>query len=229
MVGSGTAVTASELGRLDLFANLSHEDLESLALGATRERFDRKDTILPVERVHDGIVIISGGARLYRVPRKGIEVTIATLGPGESYLLPVAAPAVQCVCVLEASLDETTIYRLRSRPLHELIAGNLELSARMLTLAAQTVTVLGNRLEDYVVNDVRTRLAHALAAMAAGSGEPISATHQELASLIGTSQTQVTRALASLRRAGLVASERHRRGIIVRDRDQLARYGGSPG
>jgi CRP-like cAMP-binding protein len=227
MNGRGTALTIDELRSVSLFADLERDNLESLARGATVERYMRKDTILPEGSKHDGIIVVRGGARLYRLARPGIEVTIALLGAGDTYLLPVAAPSVVCVCLMEASRDETIIYRIPAGPLRALIARNLALSDRVLTIAAQTVTMLADRLEDHIVDDVRTRLAHALADMDGNPDVPIMATHQELAALIGTTQNQVTKALADLRHAGLVASEHHRRGIVVLQPDTLAHYGSS--
>jgi CRP-like cAMP-binding protein len=225
MVRSTVALTPDELGLVEPFTGLSRADLESLVSSATVERFDRKQIILPAWDKHDGIVVAHGGARLYRLGHKRVDVTIALLGPGHTYLLPVAAPAVKCTCLLEASQDGTIVYRLPGEPLRALILQDLALSERMLTLAAQTVTMLSDRIEEYVSNDVMTRLAHALAAMEGGSGEPLAITHQELAALIGTTQTQVTRALAQLRRAGLVETARHRPGIVVLDKDALASFG----
>jgi CRP-like cAMP-binding protein len=228
MTGPSAALRADELHSVDLFADLAEHDLDTLLPRATVERFSRKETILPEGSKHDGIIVARGGARLYRLARAGIEVTIALLGPGDTYLLPVAAPSVVCVCLMEASRDDTVIYRLPAGPLRALIARDLNLSDRVLMIAAQTVTMLADRLEDQVVNDVRTRLAHALVAMDGSPDTPIMATHQELAALIGTTQNQVSKALASLRYAGLVASEHHRRGIVVLQPDVLAQYGSVP-
>jgi CRP-like cAMP-binding protein len=225
MARSSSTLNVDELGLIEPFTGVNRADLAAVTSGATVERYDRKQTILPAGEKHDGIVVAQGGARLYRLGRRHIDVTVALLGPGHTYLLPVAAPAIQCMCVLEASQDGTIVYRLPGGPLRALITRDLALSDRMLTLAAQTVTLLADRLEEYVSEDVKTRLAHILAAIANGTDEPIMATHAELAALIGSTQTQVTKALAQLRDVGLVASSRHRRGLALCDRDALASYG----
>jgi CRP-like cAMP-binding protein len=51
-------------------------------------------------------------------------------------------------------------------------------------------------------------------------------THSELAALIGSTQTGVTKALGVLRRQGLVEGRLHRRGIRAPDVQKLASYTG---
>jgi CRP-like cAMP-binding protein len=71
--------------------------------------------------------------------------------------------------------------------------------------------------------EIKTRLARTLVRLALSSQEQIvSATHAELAAMIGTRQEEVTKLLYHFRALGLVASVPHRPGLRVLDLERLA-------
>ncbi len=74
-------------------------------------------------------------------------------------------------------------------------------------------------LERVAFQRVESRLAAALLDRA--EGEEVRATHQELATAIGSAREVVSRRLDALARSGLVATERG--AVLIRDRTGLAR------
>ncbi len=78
-------------------------------------------------------------------------------------------------------------------------------------------------IEELAFYEIKTRLARTLVRLALSSEELIvSATHAELAAMIGTRQEEVTKLLGRFRALGLVASAPHRRGFRVLDLERLA-------
>ena len=77
-------------------------------------------------------------------------------------------------------------------------------------------------LEGLAFYEIEVRLARTLIRLALSSEELIvSATHAELAAIIGTRQEEVTKMLGHFRALGLVASAPHRRGLRVLDLERL--------
>jgi len=78
-------------------------------------------------------------------------------------------------------------------------------------------------IEELAFYEIKTRLARTLVRLALFSeGRLVSATHAELAVMIGTRQEEVTKLLCHFRALGLVASAPHRRGFRVLDLERLA-------
>jgi len=77
-------------------------------------------------------------------------------------------------------------------------------------------------IEELAFYEIKTRLARTLVRLALSSEELIvSATHAELAAMIGTRQEEVTKLLGHFRALGLVASAPHRPGLRVLDLERL--------
>jgi RNase P/RNase MRP subunit p29 len=77
-------------------------------------------------------------------------------------------------------------------------------------------------MEELACADVKVRLAHTLARLAAGDeGHVVWETHETLAWLIGASREKVTKEVCCLRRQGLVTYPSHHHGIRIVDLDYL--------
>jgi CRP-like cAMP-binding protein len=90
-------------------------------------------------------------------------------------------------------------------------------------------TVSYRVLEGLAFYEIEVRLARTLIRLGLSSEELIvSATHAELAAIIGTRQEEVIKMLRHFRASGLVASAPHRRGLRVLDLERLSSIRNEP-
>jgi CRP-like cAMP-binding protein len=91
-----------------------------------------------------------------------------------------------------------------------------------LKMLAARFAARSDRLEDLALYDVPTRLARDLLHLARQRGDRvIPLTQQQLASRIGASRCDITRAFRGLRQDGIVRSHRGQRGLVVLDLERL--------
>ncbi len=94
------------------------------------------------------------------------------------------------------------------------------MQARLGAVLARTLARAYDAMTELVLYDVETRLARTLVRLAAEEtdGERyVGATHAELGWRINAVREDVSRYLRRFARLGLIATEPHRRGLVVRD------------
>jgi CRP/FNR family transcriptional regulator, cyclic AMP receptor protein len=193
--------------RLNLFAGLSRDEVESLA-GRLHDRvLHRRQLIMEPDIRGDRIYLVKTGAvRVYQISPEGRELTTAILRPGQ--LLGTAALAGMSqpsafaealepqTCVCDATADEF----LRMMSAHPMVAAKV-----MVTLARQALR-LEQQLEQLAFQEVPVRLAQALVQLAEDNGGelPSNLTHEALAKLISSTRETVSKTLEQFADAGLV-------------------------
>lgn len=202
------ALTA--LRKLPLFALFSEADLEQVA-SILRERQVRRGQVIfnqgdSLDSVH---LVLKGLVKVVMVTEDGLEQVMNILSVGDIFphvgfleggLYPATAIA----------LEDTHLGLLLRADLLALVRENGDLAVGLLEMLGATIRTLQERISDLALRDLQARLAAALWRLArqtqAKGGEPVNIglTHHELSSLVGASRESVSRALAALRREGLV-------------------------
>lgn len=222
----------SFLSEIELFGTLSGEDLRELASRLPNISLgDNQIFYTPGHRGESFFLPLSGRMRIYRM-RQAREITLSVIHPGQFFGeaslagLPKGAYA--------QSLEPAQIALMHRRTLRRLAADRPEVSAVLVELLAERLSIYEDRLEEIGLLDTPVRLARLLVRMietegVAEDGEyviPDHYTHQLLASMIGCERPALTRALGKLRTAGVIRlADRH---IHVSDIPALKRYGVSP-
>lgn len=216
---TGWVGTAAGLGGIEPAARRRLEDLAPLTLDRGTPLFH------PGEAAKGFIVVLSGRIEvfltgpsgrdilLYAVEAGGscVQTTLGLLG-GEAYSgEAVAATEVRAVVIPRAEflglMDSSAAFR----------------SFVFSAFAARMQEML-HLLERVAFQRIESRLAAALLDRA-GAGE-VRATHQELATAIGSAREVVSRRLDAFARAGLVTTERG--AVLIRDAGALARLAAVP-
>ena len=171
-------------------------------------------------------MIVSGRVRMGHYLDEGKEIITAILSTGEIFgELALAgedkrrdfAQAMEECIICPLSLDE----------MKALMYENRELSFKMLKFVGLRLMKLERKLELLVFKDARTRIVEFIKDAAAWKGKKVGfetliqtkLTHQDIASLTGTSRQTVTTILNELKEKNLINFDRKR--ILVRDLDQL--------
>lgn len=168
-------------------------------------------------------LVLAGELRVSTFSSTGREIVLQHAGPGSMVGLDNRRAAGEgWVRTVVATAEETAVCRLSLAAFRQFLRDHPEAALAVLDDTAHHLAAAFDLIRDLALYDVKTRLAHLLARLAArDAAATVWATHTELAAMIGTSQTRVTRLLAELRALRLIDYQRHRRGITVLDVDQL--------
>ena len=165
------------------------------------------------------LVVLSGSVRVQVTGRGGREIVLYRVGPGQPCILTtsclLAGEVYPAAAVME---EEGEVLLLPARA----FAAGLDSSEgfRRFVFASfgQRLAMVIQRLEEVAFDRIGTRLARTLLARADGDGR-VRATHDTLATELGTAREVVSRELKRFAQQGLVALSRGR--ITVQDRAGL--------
>jgi CRP/FNR family transcriptional regulator, cyclic AMP receptor protein len=205
--------------------------------GAGRSSTIERRTLLyspgdPAESVY---VVKSGLVRLVRSVQKGRELTLALCERGhlfgESPLFEEGPRNHYAEALLESEILEMPASKCRG-----LFHGSSGLAMKFTTAVWNRRADTDQRIEDVIFRDVPARLARSLLWLSEKYGETNSKgtvgiglrlTHQELASIVGTTRETTTLVLNKFKRDGLIGSSG--RSLYIKKPDTLRMVGDSPG
>ena len=157
-------------------------------------------------------LLVQGTARVFKLGDNGREITLYRVGPGQSCILTASCilsaqpfPAfARCETDLEAAVVPAADVRRwlsQSEGWRDYIFG----------LVSRRLASIISIVEEVVFKRMDRRIADYLSTRVRSTGEPLHATHQQIASDLGTSREVVSRILKDLESSDLV---RVRRGTI---------------
>lgn len=205
------------LRKIDLFADLTDREADSI-LALMREKSIAKGTTI-FHHLDDGgglYLILEGAVKISRTGRDGRDVTVAVLREGnffgEMSLLdgqPRSATATAILAARLLVLDREHFQR------H--VLAQPRIVAKLLGELSKRIRAADQSIENLALGSVRDRLLHLLGHL--GRRVPLkdgvgiidrAPTHQELAEMVGSSRETVTRSLAAMEKAGVIAIDRKR-------------------
>ncbi len=221
--------SAEVLGQIPIFASLGNEDRRSLARQIDRRSF-RKGTLL-FRRGETGdalYIIIRGQIRIFASTRKGNEITLALLGPGE-FFGEMALLDRQTRSANAETTEDTELHILQRDNFFSFLMHKESALRALLHALSRRLRRTDDLLTEACFLQISHRLARKLVELSqtveAAEGAPASyeifTTQREMAGLIGATRESVNKELTVLRRKGLVQTFRNR--IIIRDLERLKR------
>ncbi|MBI3687531.1 MAG: Crp/Fnr family transcriptional regulator [Actinobacteria bacterium] len=224
--GLGDQGRTWQLSEMDLFADLSAEEMRRIADAAPMREVRRGALLYGPHRPVEVLFILKKGrVRLYRTAVDGRSLTTAILTPGQ--LFGDMAPLGQRMDHTYAEMLEPGVICLMSRgDVQRLLFTDLRIVARIADLLGARIAELERRLSDTVLKPVPARICSALATLAGSPPAPVRLTHEQLADLVGTTRETTTKVLGDLRGRHLIQVRRAR--IDVVDPDRLIELATSP-
>lgn len=219
----------SVLQKTQLFAKLTAVEMRTLCTRVTRRRLARGEVLFGEGGPCKGLFVVAIGAiRIFKLSPTGREQVLAVEGPGSSLaelpvfdggVYPASASAVEDSEVLFISRDDFQNYCLE----------HPEVALKVLTVVGSRLRRLVALIEDLSFTTVRQRLISLLLRLAQSNRKAstqgvrieLTATHQDLASELGTVRELVSRNLSRLQAEGLLEIEG--RTIIIKDLPGLKR------
>jgi len=160
---------------------------------------------------HEGLecthlaLVLSGTARVYKLGENGREITLYRVNAGESCILTAS-------CILSTqpfpafAVSETPIEAalIPAAAVKQWLADSAQWREYLFGLVAQRLANVINVIEEVVFKRMDRRIAEYLIQRSANQPHAIQATHQEIASDLGTSREVVSRILKDLESKALI-------------------------
>jgi len=216
------------LAKAPLLGDLSPNELQMLAARTVRKLFSAGELLFSEGEPCSGLHIIARGkVRIFKTSVNGREQVLALNGPGDTVAeLPVfdggAYPASA------GAVEDAEIAFISRRDFHAYCLEHPEVALKVLAQVGGRLRRLVGIIEELSFTTIRQRLIAALLKLAQSEGKKtergiefqLPATHQELASQLGTVRELISRNLMRLQAEGLLdVDARH---IVVRDVKGLA-------
>ena len=222
------------LKRCDLFERLDAEEIEALESRCLTRTFGRKSLIyLPSDQSDSVLLLASGRVKLYHITNDGKEAVLALIEPGELFGELALVEPGQREEFAEAMIPSRVVL-IPGDAVRELMEKHPEVSLEVSRLMGLRRRRTERRLKSLLFRSNRERLIHLLLELAEKYGRPgsdgllidIKLSHQELASIIGSTRETVTVVLGELQAEGYLLIRR--RQLILRNLDGLASSLGVP-
>jgi len=210
------------LADVDLFADLSTQELQHLADASTTVELRRGDVLFHEDDPGDNVYIVkSGRIAIAKRSIDGRESVVALMEPGDLFgemqLFENQGRTAEA-----RALEQSEVLAIGYGPIREVYERRPELLWGVVALLARRLRSMDVALADTVFLDVTGRTAKRLLEMAGGADEfTLPVTQEELAAMVGASRERVNKAIASFIRLGWLEQRDRQYTIVQRDRLEL--------
>ncbi len=212
------------LSRTSLLASLTPGEIEALALRAIEKRYAPGEMLFREGQECTGFYVLAqGSVKIVKTSPGGREIMLAVeSAPSSVAEIPVFDGGRYPASV--SAVDEVTAYLITKRDFQQVCRQHPEVPLKVLAVVGRRLRHLVSIIEGVTFGSVRQRLARILLEFAEQAGSDrftLPATHQELASRLGTVREVVSRNLSRFQAEGLLRIQA--REICVFDHEGLAR------
>ncbi len=211
-----------------LFEKLSDEQILRLESRSRSRHFERNSLIyLPTDHGNSMLLLVSGRVKLYHITSDGKQALLALIEPGEVFGELAVFEGGQHEEFAE-TMEASTVVLVPGAEIQRLMEEHPQVSLGVTKLMGLRRRRIERRLKSLLFRSNRERLVHLLLELAEKYGRHtpegvhigIKLSHQELASVIGSTRETVTVLLGELRAEGNLTIRR--RQIVLTRVDQLA-------
>lgn len=200
------------LEKVPLFSGLSEDGLKRLAQSTTTKGYPKDHTIVEENEIGETLfMILSGKVKVVNIGPDGKEVILSVLGPGEFFgEMSLLDDEPRSATVI--SMEKTEMMLLRRKDFLNLWETNKEILSRVLSVISGRLRHANAQIRSLALVDVMGRIARLFLDLAEKEGRKLldgsvvfrRPTHQEIASMVGTSRETVSRMIGDLAREGYI-------------------------
>lgn len=200
------------LEKVPLFYGLSTEAMENLVQATTRKTYPKDTTLVEENETGETLyMIFSGKVKVTNIGPDGKEVILSVLGPGE-FFGEMALLDDEPRSATVVTMEKTEMISLRRKEFFYLLENNKEILAKLLSTISGRLRHANAQIRSLALLDVLGRIARLFLDLAGKEGRKLldgsvvfrRPTHQEIASMVGTSRETVSRMIGDLSREGYI-------------------------
>ncbi|MEE2568742.1 Crp/Fnr family transcriptional regulator [Pseudarthrobacter sp. J64] len=205
------------LNEVDLFADLSPEEMHAMEIMAPARVFRRGELVFSqAQPVTALFVLKSGRIRIFRVTEEGKALTLAILERGAVFGEMMLVGQRMYDAYAEA-IEDSAICQLSVEDVERYLISDPRIAIRISRLMGEQVARLEERLTDLALRPLSARTASILISLDAaaptgrfGQGRSIRLTHEQIAGLLGATREATSKALADFAARGIIRQSRGR-------------------
>lgn len=212
------------LRKIDIFRDLSHDEIEQIDRQTRMTTVRRGQVIYHQEDRAEGLFLLKRGrVRLSRLSPSGKKLELTVLEPGTFFgELPMLGMRMRNASA--EAVDDSLLCVMSEADVERLVLGKPQVGLRMIEMLGRRLAAAEARLEDFAYRSATERVAAALLRLAR-NGVVAGMSHQDLADAVGAYRETVTKILDEFEVAGLVTLGRKR--LEVLDAEALRRRSAS--
>jgi len=200
------------LEKVPLFYGLSPEAMQNLVQATTRKTYPKDTTLVEENETGETLyMIFSGKVKVTNIGPDGKEVILSVLGPGE-FFGEMALLDDEPRSATVVTMEKTEMISLRRKEFFFLLENNKEILAKLLSTISGRLRHANAQIRSLALLDVLGRIARLFLDLASKEGRKLldgsvvfrRPTHQEIASMVGTSRETVSRMIGDLSREGYI-------------------------
>lgn len=210
------------LSEVDLFADLSPAEIQTMDLMAPARTYLRGELVFSQSQPVTSLFILkSGRVRVFRVTEDGKALTMGILEPGAVFGEMILVGQRMYDNYAEA-IEDSAICRLDVHDVEQFLLSDPRIAIRISRLLGERVARLEERLTDLAHRPLSARVARTLITLGDngsntrfGSGRAIRVTHEQIASLVGATREATSKTMSDLAAQCLIKQARGR--VIILD------------
>jgi CRP/FNR family transcriptional regulator, cyclic AMP receptor protein len=226
-----TEFDLSDLGRIDLFRNLTRDDLRRLGELLHRKTFPAGKSLMTVDQTGEVVYfILSGAVKVHIEQEDGSDVSISILGPGE-IIGEMSALDQTNRSASVITIEKTTLLWLDRETFRRYVMAIPAVAADLACTISSRLRSANEQIQSLATVEVETRIARRIIAFAERYGQqlpngdlliPIRLTQTDIATLVGASREHTNKILVSYKERGYLSVD-HNYHITIHDKTALAR------
>jgi CRP/FNR family transcriptional regulator, cyclic AMP receptor protein len=226
-----TEIDLSDLGRIDLFRNLTVADLRRLGELLHRKTFPAGKSLMTVDQTGEVVYfILSGAVKVHIEQEDGSDVSISILGPGE-IIGEMSALDQTNRSASVVTIEKTTLLWVDRETFRRFVMAIPALAAELACTISSRLRSANEQIQSLAAVEVETRIARRIIAFAERYGQPlpngdllipIRLTQTDIATLVGASREHTNKILVSYKERGYLSVD-HNYHITIHDKTALAR------
>ena len=207
--------------RVPLFALLTSSQAEAVADAVIKRRFKRGETIVEQgEKTNTLFIILTGRARVVTSDKRGREVILATLQPGD-YIGEMSLIDNEAHSATVRAEVQTDMLALGRAEFARCLPENSSMAYAIMKGLVQRLRSADRQIESLALLDVYGRVARTLLDMSEMDGEikviRNKVSRQDLAKVVGASREMVSRVMKDLEERGMVETQENG-SVIIKER-----------
>ncbi len=220
------APTFSCFSEVELFADLSPAEIETMDLMAPAQTYHRGDLVFSQSQPVTALFILKRGrVRIFRVTEDGKAMTMGILEPGAVFG-EMALIGQRMQDNYAEAIEDSAICRLGVRDVEQFLLSDPRIAVRISRLLGERVARLEERLTDLAHRPLSARVARTLITLSDsgtssrfGSRRAVRITHEQLAGLVGATREATSKTMAELGAQQLIKQARGK--VVILDRVAL--------
>lgn len=205
------------LTEVDLFADLTAEEMRAMDMMAPARLFRRGELVFSQSQPVTALFVLkSGRIRIFRVAEDGKAITMAILEPGAVFGEMLLVGQRMYDNYAEA-IEDSAICQLGVEDVERYLISDPRIAIRISRLLGEQVARLEERLTDLALRPLSARAASILLSLEStapasrfGPNRGIRLTHEQIAGLLGATREATSKALADFAAKGFIRQGRGR-------------------